>query len=238
MKHKLFLLFLSVAILLGLSMTASAGTYKLTLTAFSSTPGNSDVGPYKGTLTYGTITDKLNIDCDDYSDKVNVGETWAVTEHGFNNLTGVLYGPTHSFYSHDSQEQAYAEALWIADELLTHPKLPAIQVVDDQYALWTLFTPFTNSALVKAGVNLPGYNAELAAAQGWWAGCDASASAWKSCMTEISDLIIYTPVPGSQPRGFGPPQEFIGTPEPASMLLLGSFLSLAGGLLSKKTRRA
>jgi len=235
MKHKLFLLFLSVTILLGLSMTASAGTYTLKLISYSSTPGDPAVGAYKATLTYGTIKENVNIICDDYSDDVNIGETWQVKENNIDSLSNVLYKPGHFFYKGDSQTQAYAEALWIADYMLTHPKLSASTIIADQWAIWALFTPMTTGEL-----NSEGATPVLAGAQSWWTGtCDPNAAAEKACLAGLADLVIFTPVPGTQiPRGFGPPQEFIGTPEPASMLLLGSFLSLAGGLLSKKTRRS
>ena len=39
-----------------------------------------------------------------------------------------------------------------------------------------------------------------------------------------SDVVIYTPVSGSQPKGDGPPQEYIGivdpVPEPGTLLLM------------------
>jgi len=234
MRHRLFLMLLSMAILLGLSVTASAGEYTLKITALPTTKaGNDYTGIFKGVLKYGSITENVSLICDDHGGDVYLYEpAWQVKENSINNLSGVEYGPGNHFYKGDSQLQAYAEMLWIADSMLTHPKMPGSQVSIDQFAIWDLFIP---TLAPPKGVN---DSAELALAQSWWTNTCMPNEA--SCLAGLSDLIIYTPVTpaGGWPPPYGRPQELVGTPEPASMLLLGSFLSLAGGLLSKKTRRA
>jgi hypothetical protein len=94
--------------------------------------------------------------------------------------------------------------------------------------------------LLNNSVPVPGdissaVSSGLAAAGGWWTStCDPSLS---SCLAGLSDVAIY--VPTSWPPGDGRPQEFLGltpTPEPVSMILMGTFLSLAGGLMGKKKR--
>ena len=230
MKHKLFLLFLSVAILLGLSMTALASTLTLTFESGSGNyppGGGPPTGAYHLMLSDGATSQAVNLICDDYAASVSWHETWQVTEHSINDLSGAKFG---------NNVQTYAEALWIADDMLTHPGMPGGQVSTDQYAIWKLFDTNLSLGYVQSiGVN--GVQAELDSAMAWWTNiCQPNETA---CLAGLADLIIYTPVPGTQvPERDGPPQEFIGTPEPASMFLLGSFLSLAGGLLSKKTRRA
>ncbi len=59
----------------------------------------------------------------------------------------------------------------------------------------------------------------------------------------VADLYIYTPIAGTESdTGLGYPQEFMSegkgpfdvTPEPRSMALMGTFLTLAGLALGKK----
>jgi hypothetical protein len=55
------------------------------------------------------------------------------------------------------------------------------------------------------------------------------------CLAGLSDITIYVPIGYKGER----PQEFLGltpTPEPLSVILMGTFLSLAGGVMGRKKR--
>lgn len=52
---------------------------------------------------------------------------------------------------------------------------------------------------------------------------------------EFSDVLLYTPIPGSQSGTLGTPQTFLAnTPEPASLALFGSGALGIGGLLRRR----
>ena len=52
---------------------------------------------------------------------------------------------------------------------------------------------------------------------------------------EYSDVLLYTPIAGSQSGSLGAPQDFLGsTPEPGTLALLGSAVIGIGGLLRRR----
>jgi len=235
MRRNLLLLFLSTAILLGLSMTAFAGS----LLTFTGVKGTNDGGVYTG-IYYGTLSGgpQQNFMCDDYQDHITIPESWQVKTYSINNLSGVTFGNNpNPQYDHlapgMSQLQAYAEALNIAKGLLNSPGTGDPQASVDSFMIWKLLN---NSVPVPGDIS-SAVSSGLAAAGGWWTStCDTSLS---SCLAGLSDVAIYVPVAGSQTGSDGRPQEFLGltpTPEPVSMILMGTFLSLAGGLMGKKKR--
>ena len=230
MRRSLLLLFLSTAILLGLSMTAFAGS----LLTFTGVKGTNDGGVYTG-IYYGTLNGgpQQNFMCDDYYDHITFGESWKVNTYNINNLSSVTFGTSGTVSSGMSQLQAYAEALNIAKGLLNSPGTGDPQASVDSFMIWKLLN---NSVPVPGDIS-SAVSSGLAAAGGWWTStCDTSLS---SCLAGLSNIAIYVPVAGSQTGNDGRPQEFLGltpTPEPVSMILMGTFLSLAGGLMGKKKR--
>jgi len=239
MRRFAILLF-STTILLGLSTAAFADE----LLKFTNVSGTNAGGVYTG-IYYGTLNggSQQNFMCDDYSDHINFGESWAVTPTTINNLSGVTF---HSnFYGGLSQLQAYAEALHIAQGLLNDPTVGDPQASIDSFAIWSLLNNNvqTSGAVPASTGSDPNFasdvTSELASAGSWYATQCLGSS---SCLNSLSDVVIYVPdthFPGTWTDGR--PQEFLSlgstpTPEPVSMILMGTFLSLAGGMLGRKKR--
>ncbi|HMD84807.1 MAG TPA: hypothetical protein VKO18_08915 [Terriglobia bacterium] len=204
-----------------------------------------------------------NFMCDDYQDEIYIPENWKVNTYNIENLAGgaspfVTFGDnSDSLYDRlgvGTQLQAYAEALYIAQGLLNSPSTPDPQASVDSFAIWTLM----NNTVPAPGDISSSVSSLLASTGTWWTNtCDPNQSAQSTCLAGLSDVNIYVPVPGSQSVG-NQPQEFLGldpggdeqyrpfkspdgpvgtvAPEPVSMVLMGTFLSLAGGLLSRKKR--
>jgi len=232
MKKKLCLVFLGAAFL-GLSMTALANTVTITYTGqHSGTYNGTATGVYKGTLNGAPA----NFICDDYHDHLYPNVPWQadvfkITDIANNapDFAAVTFGPKGGSNAQNTvleptQLQSYAEAMWIANQLFQHPTTNANV---DSYAIWEIL----NKNYV--GMGPAGTAAEITAAENWWNGNGCSAND-ATCIAQVSNLFIYVPVSWSTTHG--KPQEMFGTPEPMSMLLLGTFLSLGGGLLNRKKR--
>jgi len=248
MKRTVVLIFLGMLTMLGLSAPSALAT-EVTLD-FTGVNGTNDggvfTGIYKGTLTGGNVpnTTPSNFMCDDYQDEIYIPETWRVTTYSIENLAGgasplVTFGDnSNTLYNRlyvGSQLQAYAEAIYIAQGLLNSPGTPNPQASVDSFTIWTLM-----NNTVSAPSDISAQVSTLLASTGtWWTGtCDKNPSALTTCLAGLSDVNIYVPVPGSQNVG-NRPQEFLGlgpAPEPVSIILMGTFLSLASGLLGKKKR--
>jgi hypothetical protein len=213
-------------------MTAFAGSATLTFTGVAGTnDGGVYTGIYQGTLT--GLSGTQNFMCDDYSDHISSGESWKVNTYNINDLSSVTFGTSGTVSSGMPQLQAYAEALNIAKGLLNSPGTGDPQASIDSFMIWKLL----NNSVAPPGDISSAVSSGLANANSWWVNtCDPSLP---SCLAGLSDVSIYVPVTGSQTGSDGRPQEFLGltpTPEPVSMILMGTFLSLAGGLMGKKKR--
>ena len=98
------------------------------------------------------------------------------------------------------------QAAWLLNDANVNPG----NAVNDQLAAWGIFAGLSN----VAGSN----NAQLLAAQNF-------VNANPNDTSFYNQFQLYVPVPNSQPLGLGTPQTFLGeTPEPSSLLLLGTGL--------------
>ena len=264
MRPKLRHLLLSVAIFLGLSMTAFASSLTLTLTASGAT---SNGAVYFGTLS-GKTDPAVEFICDNYLNPIKVGESWQVSAFNIQNLAsegaptgkGKLGRPGFYFtatsghslenlYSGMSELQEYAEAIWIAQSLFGNPKTPTLQATTDSFAIWTLLDhgvrsdwPLSITSGGKGSLTIWG---ELANAAAWWNNtCSTDETA---CLKGLSNVAIYLqePLNCGKNRPCVQPQEFFAytpthstVPEPVSLILMGSFLTLAGGLTTRRRRRS
>jgi hypothetical protein len=214
--------------LLGAATIASADTVQLTLNnGGNDVLGGVYVGPYNFTGVTGGATVPLQLICDDYGDDVYPGETWTSTTSSYTPLNiGSLQFP-------GSSSAQYLEAAWLAQRIFANLGNPQL-VGWMQYALWDIFTSGASSGLGASDQGQVNY----------WLG---QAAANYNCPTcNYSNVVIYTPVPGTQkPNADGLPQEYLGlvppgsggntnnVPEPATLLLMGAGFS---GLASYRRR--
>ena len=209
-------------LLLASAAVASADTVQLTLVnGGNDVLGGVYVGPYNFTGTSNGQTVPLQLVCDDYSHDVFPGETWTSTTSSYTALN------ISSLQFSGSTLQSYLQAAWLTQQIFAN--LGNAQLVGwMQYALWDLFTAGASSGLSQSDQNQVNTWLANAAANYNCAACD------------YSNVLIYTPVPGTQkPGSDGLPQEYLGidgpggggsgnttgAPEPATLLLMATGLS-------------
>jgi hypothetical protein len=233
MKRTLSLLFLGLAVMLGLSMAAFAQDIITFTGPTSSAYGGYGTGLYGGTLN-GNSTEFM---CDDATHDISSGDTWAATpwsisqaavqnQGAFAGLaTGnatweqdATYGPVTG--SHTNL-QVYSAVAYLANLIFANPN--GVDVNGIQYAIWALMdNPPASSD--------PGTGA-------FWIAQGLANDTYTN-----SGITFYSPdgsvIETGDPHAGMTAQEFITdttpTPEPISMALMGTFLTLAGLGLSKK----
>jgi hypothetical protein len=205
-KRNLSLLFLSFAVMLGLSMTALAGD---TITFNYAQTGD---GVYGTGIYYGTLNgNPMSFMCDDATHDISGGQSWQVTEYTLAGLiaqggTFVGYNFAYGDVAQDYTMESYLEWVMIqGGGSTTDPN-------GISEAAWSLLDP--------------AYHAPTGSDYGYWIGQaqGALAGGWTG-----AGVTFYVPTTGSSGQEFSS-----ATPEPISMALLGTFLSLAGLGLGKK----
>ena len=196
---------------------ASGNSWANSLTLTMNSGGNNVmggvyVGPYNLTLTGGLKPVKLHLVCDDFKSNVYIGEHWKVKTSTFNSLTNVKW---------HGQTKNYEMVAWLVEQMFSSKyRSDSKAVANLQWAIWDIFDPNVSKHDPHGTIS---HKEQLAIAS--W----LSLAQTHYASGHYSNLVIYTPIPGSQrPSGYGTPQEYFGwnpptqTPEPASLLLFGS----------------
>jgi hypothetical protein len=187
--------------------------------ASGSGAGASSMYPYTFTVNGGPTT--VNLMCLSYENDIELNESWTAT------IT-----PITAFAGQDLTN--YKEAAYIFSQMGVYG------ATDAQWANWLLLDP-SDQLLLNTVYGLNGVTGLSAADQDAINALRAAAPLWVAAnpdSTLYSDLVIYVPTDGSEnPLADGTPQTLIGdapTPEPSSLILLGSGLLLAAAFFYRK----
>lgn len=153
--------------------------------------------------------------CDDFSDDVDVNETWTVT-------SGTVGSSTVGYWGAENSAN-YEEVAWLAQQLLT----PAILSNPTQegiysYAIWSVFDSNVQSYLESTG-----YTAT-------WNAVNSVLTAYNASQDQATDVVtVYTPATPANQTCCGHPQEFlaVSTPEAPAPAILGIDMLGLGVLL-------
>ena len=206
---------LIVGLLLG-SIAVRANSVPMLLdNAGSNVMGGVYVGPYNFTVG----GQSMQLVCDDFLSTVINGESWNAVTSTYPSLSNVKF----------SGLVQYEEIGYLVQQMWANIGNPTV-VGYISWAIWDVFSPGVSSSDPYGTLT----SAQQTQINGW---LDRAVNNYST--GNYSNLIVYTPIAGSQlPSNMGSPQEYIGivpAPEPSTVLLLT--LGIAGLLILSRFKK-